>query len=237
MAPHRIFLMCGYFPCRCRKKWNVFRVWCDVWWVCISTKWSRKEGSITSQLWCYSDTAGSPGERRQGPGPSAMLCFRSQEMRFSLKWLNVKTLNWLIYIHQDIEINTTILFVWSLDSLWLAASWPRRMGKSKKPFMALKGYWAFYVCLEPVFSYLHENQGQWNKYKHFIFLNDEYWWVSSAQWGMPGMEEMTRVTGEPSTRQLQGLTKHRVIMFVVDITDNRVTARYLGQVWGKDPFW
>ena len=34
------------------------------------------------------------------------------------------------------------------------------------------------------------------------------------------MEEMTRVTGEPSTRQLQGLTKPGVIMFVVDITDN-----------------
>ena len=174
MAPHRIFLMCGYFPCRCRKKWNVFRVWCDVWWVCISTKWSRKEGSITSQLWCYSDTASSPGERRQAPGPSAMLCFRSQEMRFSLKWLNVKTLNWLIYIHQDIEINTTILFVWSLDSLWLAASWPRRMRKSKKPFMALKGYWAFYVCLEPVFSYLHENQGHWKKTQTFHFSQ---WWV------------------------------------------------------------
>ena len=38
---------------------------------------------------------------------------------------------------------------------------------------------------------------------------------------MPGIEEMTRVTGEHSMRQLQGLTKPGVIMFVVDInTDN-----------------
>ena len=35
------------------------------------------------------------------------------------------------------------------------------------------------------------------------------------------MEEMTQLTGEHSTRQLQGLTKPGVIMFVVDIhTDN-----------------
>ena len=145
-----VTLLCVYFPCRChQKKWNVFRVCCDVWWVCISTKWSRKEGSIKSQLWCDSDRARSHGETTRGLGPSAMPGFRAPEMRFSLnaQYKNIK----LTHIHRD---GGGVI-------------------------------------------------QHWNKHKHFIFLGGDEWplMVECRVW------RRWHLTGEHSTRQLQGLTK------------------------------
>ena len=146
-----VTLLCVYFPCRCQKKWNVFLVWCDVWWVCISTKWSRKEGSIKSQLWCDSDRVRSHGETTRGPGPSAMPGFRAPEMRFSLnaQYKNIK----LTHIHWDGGVKQHL-----------------------------------------------------NKHKHFIFLDpcgdEQPLMVECRVW-----RRWHRLTGEHSTRQLQGLTK------------------------------